>query len=156
MICPKVSICQQWDSVSDNVATMTYQKFCNEPDVSAYDCYIFDEAHHTGASKWGEAVKNLMANTDKPIIGLTADPKRYLDGGRDVGQELWDGNIIYGLDLNQAIEKKVLPGGTFVCALLTCFCYYNIIPISELIASKGWRNNEKQKIWWTDRCSKLL
>ncbi len=85
VICPKISICQQWDSVSDNVATMTYQKFCNEPDVNAYDCYIFDEAHHTGASKWGEAVKNLMANTDKPIIGLTADPKRYLDGGRDVG-----------------------------------------------------------------------
>ena len=85
VICPKVSICQQWDSVSDNVATMTYQKFCNEPDVSAYDCYIFDEAHHTGASKWGKAVKTLMDSTTKPVIGLTADPKRYLDGGRDMG-----------------------------------------------------------------------
>lgn len=85
VVCPKVSICKQWDSVSDNVATMTYQKFCNEPDVSAYDCYIFDEAHHTGASKWGKAVKTLMDSTTKPVIGLTADPKRYLDGGRDMG-----------------------------------------------------------------------
>jgi len=139
VICPKVSICQQWDSVSDNVATMTYQKFCNEPDVSAYDCYIFDEAHHTGASKWGEAVKNLMANTDKPIIGLTADPKRYLDGGRDVGQELWDGNIIYGLDLNQAIEKKVLPGGTFVCALFDAGAEmekYRNIPVSKTLKGR--------------------
>ena len=85
VVCPRVSVCQQWDTTTDRVETMTYQKFNNGPDVSKFDCYIFDEAHHTGASKWGKAVKALMASTTKPVIGLTADPKRYLDGGRDMG-----------------------------------------------------------------------
>ena len=117
VVCPQVSICRQWDAASDRVGTMTYQAFCNRPDVSNYDCYIFDEAHHTGASKWGAAVKDLMASTTKPILGLTADPKRYLDGGRDMGQELWDGNVVYGVDLDEAIQRGILPGGIFVCAL---------------------------------------
>ena len=97
VVCPRISLCQQWDNTTDRVETMTYQKFATNPDVSRFDCYIFDEAHHTGASKWGKAVKALMDSTIKPVIGLIADPKRYLDGGRDMGYELWDGNIVYHL-----------------------------------------------------------
>ena len=139
VVCPKVSICKQWDTVSDNIITMTYQKFCNGPDVSAYDCYIFDEAHHTGASKWGKAVKGLMASTEKPVIGLTADPKRYLDGGRDMGQELWDGNVVYGVDLDEAIQKGILPGGIFVSALFDAGAElekYRNIPITDTLKGR--------------------
>ena len=139
VVCPKVSICKQWDIVSDNIITMTYQKFCNGPDVSAYDCYIFDEAHHTGASKWGKAVKELMASTDKPVIGLTADPKRYLDGGRDMGQELWDGNVVYGVDLDEAIQKGILPGGIFVSALFDAGAElekYRNIPVTDTLKGR--------------------
>ena len=139
VVCPKVSICKQWDTVSENIATMTYQKFCNGPDVSAYDCYIFDEAHHTGASKWGKAVKGLMASTDKPVIGLTADPKRYLDGGRDMGQELWDGNVVYGVDLDEAIQKGILPGGIFVSALFDAGAElekYRNIPVTDALKGR--------------------
>ena len=139
VVCPKVSICKQWDTVSENIATMTYQKFCNGPDVSAYDCYIFDEAHHTGASKWGKAVKGLMASTDKPVIGLTADPKRYLDGGRDMGQELWDGNVVYGVDLDEAIQKGILPGGIFVSALFDAGAElekYRNIPVTDTLKGR--------------------
>ena len=139
VVCPKVSICKQWDTASDNIITMTYQKFCNGPDVSAYDCYIFDEAHHTGASKWGKAVKGLMASTDKPVIGLTADPKRYLDGGRDMGQELWDGNVVYGVDLDEAIQKGILPGGIFVSALFDAGAElekYRNIPVTDTLKGR--------------------
>lgn len=139
VVCPKVSICKQWDTVSENIATMTYQKFCNGPDVSTYDCYIFDEAHHTGASKWGKAVKGLMVSTDKPVIGLTADPKRYLDGGRDMGQELWDGNVVYGVDLDEAIQKGILPGGIFVSALFdagTELEKYRNIPVTDTLKGR--------------------
>lgn len=139
VVCPKVSICKQWDTVSENIATMTYQKFCNGPDVSTYDCYIFDEAHHTGASKWGKAVKGLMVSTDKPVIGLTADPKRYLDGGRDMGQELWDGNVVYGVDLDEAIQKGILPGGIFVSALFDAGAElekYRNIPVTDTLKGR--------------------
>ena len=139
VVCPKVSICKQWDTVSENIATMTYQKFCNGPDVSTYDCYIFDEAHHTGASKWGKAVKGLMASTEKPVIGLTADPKRYLDGGRDMGQELWDGNVVYGVDLDEAIQKGILPGGIFVSALFDAGAElekYRNIPVTDTLKGR--------------------
>ena len=144
VVCPKVSICKQWDIVSDNIITMTYQKFCNGPDVSAYDCYIFDEAHHTGASKWGKAVKGLMASTDKPVIGLTADPKRYLDGGRDMGQELWDGNVVYGVDLDEAIQRGILPGGIYVSALFDAGAElekYHNIPVTYTLKHRPRRHD---------------
>ena len=139
VVCPRISLCQQWDNTTDRVETMTYQKFATNPDVSRFDCYIFDEAHHTGASKWGKAVKALMDSTIKPVIGLIADPKRYLDGGCDMGYELWDGNIVYGLDLNRAIEKKVLPGGVFVCALFdagTELEKYRNLPVTKTLKGR--------------------
>lgn len=137
VVCPKISICKQWDTVSENIVTMTYQKFCNGPDISAYDCYIFDEAHHTGASKWGKAVKGLMASTDKPVIGLTADLKRYLDGGRDMGQELWDGNVVHGVALDEAIsERYERTASTLMvrCLLFLCakIIYWSGISIYKL------------------------
>ena len=139
VVCPQISLCQQWNNTTDRVETMTYQAFAKNPDVSRFDCYIFDEAHHTGASKWGKAVKALMDSTTKPVIGLIADPKRYLDGGRDMGYELWDGNIVYGLDLNKAIEKKVLPGGIFVCALFDAGAElekYRNVPVTKTLKGR--------------------
>lgn len=81
------------------------------------DCYIFDEAHHVGGKVWGRVVKLLMDTHNEPIIGLTADSRRYLDGGRDVAMEFWDGHVVYGYDQATAIEKGVLPSATYICAL---------------------------------------
>ena len=139
VVCPQKSICRQWESLSTRVDAITYQKLMNHPDINSYDCFIFDEAHHTGAEKWGISVKEVMSSTTKPVIGLTADPKRYLDNARDMGAELWDGNVVYGVDLDEAIQKRILPGGSYICALfdsgLELKKYMNI-PMTDTLRSR--------------------
>lgn len=117
VICPTIRICEDWERRSERVTAITYQRLYRMTEFPDSDCYIFDEAHHVGGKVWGKAAKRLMDTHSEPIIGLTADSKRYLDGGRDVAMEFWDGHVVYGYDQAEAIEKGVLPSATYVCAL---------------------------------------
>lgn len=117
VICPTIRICEDWEGRSERVTAITYQKLCRMSEFPDADCYIFDEAHHVGGEVWGKAARRLMDTHSEPIIGLTADSRRYLDGCRDVALEFWDGHVVYGYDQAEAIEKGVLPSATYVCAL---------------------------------------
>ena len=117
VICPTIRICEDWEHRSKRVTAITYQRLCRMTSFPDSDCYIFDEAHHVGGKVWGRVVKLLMDTHNEPIIGLTADSRRYLDGGRDVAMEFWDGHVVYGYDQATAIEKGVLPSATYICAL---------------------------------------
>lgn len=117
VVCPKRVICDAWKNLSGRVDVMTYQAFCRMSRIPAYGCYIFDEAHHAGSPVWGGAVRRFMDSCKMPVIGLTADSKRYSDGGRDVADELWGGCIVHGYDQAEAVDAGILPSATYVSAM---------------------------------------
>lgn len=80
-----------------------------------YDLIIVDEFHRLGGEKWGPAIKTVFDGVDNPqstcrVIGFTATPIRYLDNARDMSDELFGGNVIQGLNLEDAICEGILPG----------------------------------------------
>lgn len=71
---------------------------------------LLDEFHRAGAEEWGKSVKEIIGNNPgAKIIGFTATPVRYLDDGRDMAKELFDGNVVYELPLKDAIRRQILP-----------------------------------------------
>lgn len=122
VVSPRLSINQQWEELSALIDTVTYQSFgsMDIDSINAYDCVVFDEAHHCGSPIWGTAVKLFMDQAPMPVIGLTADSKRWTDGGKDIAIEVWDGCIVRGFDQGEAIQQGILPRLTYVCALFDC------------------------------------
>ncbi|MCD8110019.1 MAG: hypothetical protein LUE14_07960 [Clostridiales bacterium] len=117
VVCPKTSICHAWEKLG--FMTMTYHRMYrldkNELLALPYACWIFDEAHHCGGPSWQKNIDLLMRLRPELVyIGLTADPKRYSDGGRDVSEEIFGGHVVYGTGLEDAIQKDILPSFTYV------------------------------------------
>lgn len=53
--------------------------------VPPYDVIIADEFHHCGAEEWGKGVTHILnANESAKVVGFTATPIRYSDGGRNM------------------------------------------------------------------------
>ncbi len=117
VVVPRRSIGREWDKMSDNIDTITYHSFARTHNFDRYDMVVFDEVHHAGATTWETPITDFINSTDKPVIGLTADPKRYSDGARDIGEVLFKGCRVDGYDLTNAIESKILPKLTYVAAL---------------------------------------
>lgn len=91
---------------------------------------IVDEFHRMGAEQWGMVVCDLIDFLDtqnKKILGLSATPIRYNDSSvlnnpnisdedkillsknRDMVDEIFEGNVIHGLSLEEAVYCGVLP-----------------------------------------------
>lgn len=90
-----------------------YKKICS----ISYDCVIFDEVHHAGAISWKEMIKNFILKHSSYKIGLTADPVRYSDFFMNVADELFDGHLVEGVDVLEAIEQGILPEFHYVMGL---------------------------------------
>lgn len=119
IVAPRNSICESWEKHTDKIETITYQKLANiykDIDFTKYDIVICDEVHHIGAIKWGAPIKYLIDNNIK-VIGLTESSIRYTDGGRDVAEEFFKGNVVFGESVPSAIEKKILNPVTYVGAM---------------------------------------
>lgn len=54
---------------------------------------------------------------DIPVLGLSATNIRYLDGQRDMAQELFDGNVASSMTLGEAIARGILTAPKYVVAL---------------------------------------
>lgn len=107
-----------WKMLLPQAATMTYQGLLyNRPDLSEYKLIICDEMHHLGADKWGKVFTKLTESYHGKLLGLTATPIRFLDGNRNIAEEFFDGNVIQGVQLSDAIQKKILPTFEYVTAL---------------------------------------
>ena len=120
VVSPRRSICESWEKHTSRVETITYQKLARiykEIDFSKYDVVICDEVHHIGAPTWGEPIKYLIDNKIIKVIGLTESSVRYTDGGKDVAEDFFDGNIALGENVSSAIEKKILNPVTYVGAM---------------------------------------
>ena len=130
IITPRRHISEQWRKLVMNdlhrVDIVTYQRLSRikssdyKKTFSPYDLIIADEVHHAGAQSWGKPIEYCLKNAKKlgfSVIGLTADPVRYSDGGYDVSKELFNDERTDGLLLEEAIEQKVLPEFNYVSAL---------------------------------------
>ena len=81
------------------------------------DLIILDEYHHCGARHWGTGVRRLLdANPGARIVGLSATPRRYGDGARDMTDELFDGRVASRMTLSEAWARRILPVPEYVIA----------------------------------------
>ena len=79
---------------------------------------MLDEFHRSGADKWGVGVQKLLdANEQAKILGTSATHIRYLDGGRNMADEIFDGNVVSHISLKNAIDQGILPCPTYVSSL---------------------------------------
>ena len=121
VVVPRVSIKQSWEELSSNVSVVTYQWFSKHYKelIDRFVYVVFDEAHHIGGDgPWGEAVRDFKdLSTNTYFIGLTADSVRYTDKNKDVAEREFDGHIVYGYELSEAINLGILPNAKYVTAL---------------------------------------
>lgn len=92
--------------------------------IRNYDCIVFDEAHHCGAEKWSEKVRELkelvLKTPGKVMIGATATGIRYLDDYMDVSEEFFDGKTVSRLPVSKSILKNLLPAPLYINSLSAC------------------------------------
>ena len=85
------------------------------------DYIILDEFHRCGAKMWGQGVQRLLEQYPKtPVLGLSATNIRYLDGQRDMADELFDGNIASEMTLGDAIVRGILNPPKYVLSMYSC------------------------------------
>jgi superfamily II DNA or RNA helicase len=79
-----------------------------------------DEFHRCGAEKWGTGVQKLLEMyPNAKVLGTSATHIRFLDGSRDMADEIFEGNVAVNLSLVEAIIKEILAMPKYVSALYT-------------------------------------
>lgn len=118
ILVPSDAIREAWKKLIPGVRVETYQGILTgAPDLSDVGIIVCDEMHHLGARVWGRAYHSLIESFDGKVVGLTATPVRYLDESRDMGHELFGGNVVEGMNLPEAISAGVLPSFEYIAAL---------------------------------------
>ena len=109
-------------AIHDNIEQMTYATAMNRAknntlEVTA-DYIILDEFHHCGAPEWSKGVAAIFEQCpNAKVIGLSATHIRYSDSGRNMADELFEGNIASQMTLEEAWLQGILPMPTYVTAL---------------------------------------
>ena len=115
--------------VPANIKFFTYAKLMNMTDEELAeitpDYIILDEFHRCGAQMWGAGVKRLLSlYSDVPVLGFSSTAIRYLDGQRNMADELFDGCVSSEITLAEAIVRGILDPPKYVLSL---FKYQNIL-----------------------------
>ena len=84
-----------------------------------YDLIVLDEFHRAGAPEWSAAVQLLIeSQTDAKVLGTSATPIRYLDGERNMADELFNGHVASNMTIAEAWTiYSVLPIPRYVSGL---------------------------------------
>ena len=110
-----------------------------------YDMIVLDEFHRGGAEKWGAGCLRLIeANPQAVVFGTSATHIRYLDNNRNMADELFDGNVVSHLSLNDALERGILPTPTYVCSAYAID--KTVRDLSVKITHSAKKNIDKQKL----------
>lgn len=118
VVVPKESIMEgfllydEWDY--SNVRFTTYSSLKNEKDSP--DVLVIDELHRAGAPSYFDEVHRVAMNA-KYFFGMTATQKRYLDGNRDMAEELFGECVVYGPSYEEAIQLGILEGYDYYAIL---------------------------------------
>ena len=115
-------LAQVQKNVGEEAEYVTYAKLMFEArygqiETNQYDLIVLDEYHRAGAELWSEGVKAIIAaNPDALLFGTTATDIRYLDGQRNMSEELFDGHVVSNLSVGEAWARKILLSPVYVCA----------------------------------------
>ena len=108
---------------SDKVKYYTYQAISTmlnpqlDEIAESTTLLILDEFHRIGAKTWGRKVEYLASRVEKSngkVVGLSATPVRYLDNERDMSIEFFNGHVVSGLNIVDAVVSGVLPTFKYV------------------------------------------
>ena len=104
---------------SDRIEFRTFASLMyDESPADDYQLICIDEFHRAGAEEWGKGVARLLeANPNAKVHGTTATAIRYLDGQRNMADELFDGNVVSSLSLREAIDRGIIQEPTYVASL---------------------------------------
>lgn len=110
--------------VPSNLRFCTYARLMNmsreEMEAFAPDYVVLDEFHRCGASQWGAGVQRLLAcYPESLVLGLSATAVRYLDGQRDMADELFGGHVASEITLGEAIVRGILNPPKYVLSLFS-------------------------------------
>ena len=119
-----------------------------------YSLIILDEAHRTGAKVWYTGVQRLLAAyPGAQLLGLTATPIRYLDGQRDMAEELFDSCIADSMTLGEAIGRGILPAPKYVISL---YAYTDLLNRYEKHAHQASVNIRKRAEEYLERLRRAI
>lgn len=95
----------------ENLQFMTYSAAMmtarRGEEISGYDVVVADEFHHCGAEKWGKGVTHILdANESAKVVGFSATPIRYSDGGRNMADEIIGYNVGFDLGFLSAVGVR--------------------------------------------------
>ena len=110
------------DFPADQILFLTYARLMQMSDAELAelmpDGIVLDEFHRCGAKCWGDGVMRLLSMfKDAQLLGLSATKIRYLDGQRDMAEELFEGCIASEMALGEAIVRGILPAPVYVTTL---------------------------------------
>lgn len=110
------------DFPEDQITFLTYARLMQMKDEELAelkpDAVVLDEFHRCGAKCWGNGVARLLSMfKDAQLLGLSATKIRYLDGQRDMAEELFEGCVASEMTLGEAIVRGILPAPVYVTTL---------------------------------------
>lgn len=130
------------------VQFITYSKLAkmSDEDIVALkpDIIVLDEFHRAGAKEWGgKGVKRLLEFYPVcKVLGLSATPIRYLDNGRNMAEELFDGAMANNISLSEAIVQRILPMPRYICGL---YCLNGEVESINKKIEQSYNNPEEKK-----------
>ena len=110
------------DFPAEQITFLTYARLIQMTDEELaelrIDGIVLDEFHRCGAKCWGNGVARLLSMfKDAQLLGLSATKIRYLDGQRDMAEELFEGCVASEMTLGEAIVRGILPTPVYVTTL---------------------------------------
>lgn len=100
--------------------TYTHLMMMSDEEIASLEPFgiILDEFHRCGAKCWGGGVARLLAAyPSAQLMGLSATRIRYLDGQRDMAEELFEGCVASEMTLGEAVVRGILPAPTYVTTI---------------------------------------
>lgn len=127
-VVPTLSIAQSIELNDDwNYSNVTFETYANLVNVSdTYSVVVFDELHRSGARTWLPQVTRIKRNV-KYSLGLSATPWRFLDNKRNMAEELFGSCVVYGPDIEEAINSGILIGFDYIAILSEVTEYVDLI-----------------------------
>ena len=120
ILAPNIFVLNQVKEVTSwhkGIDYMTYQLLNVRGIEKHYDLIVLDEFHRAGAEEWGKSVCKALSQNGGKVLGTTATPIRYLDGERNMADEIFHGNIASEISIAEAWSKGILPIPTYVIGL---------------------------------------
>ncbi len=111
-------------AVLDNITFVTYARLMRmtaaDVQTISADYAVLDEFHRAGAERWSEGIASFCrSHPNTKLLGLSATHIRYLDGRRDMAEELFDGNIASVMTLGEAVVRGILTPPKYVLSVFS-------------------------------------